>query len=556
MKRMRAGITHPMASGRTSAKSDPGITADASHPREVGGHITDWVFYLLLAVLALPVALFDIFPSHDGGAHVGNAAIYVDIGESVLDTHFRVQWWPVFPNILGDLVLGTLMLFLPPFVAERLFVFALLVGLPLGVRWCLIQLDRRSAWASLLSVPLGASFLLYTGLYSFLFGVVASLFALGLWIGRVRRHEITPKAVAALALVMMAIYLSHPMPLLALIVWMSAVSFDHWRTHRGNPEEANSIGLRNSAGILLASAPWLALLASYSMSQNSTVEYTRSFLRRVLLLPADALVSFSDWEIPLAILLSSAIAAGVGFGLWRSRDMTTPVSGFMLSTLLLALAYFSSPDRIGPGWVILPRIALLLLITAVLWLATLSLPQWVPRLLMATAVVVTVGLTIVRLPMQADVHRKIVEYSSGIPIVEPESTVLSIWGVTHEDREESRVFQPRRTWSGYLMPHSGSVDLSHRPGHDAAFPLEFQPEYDIRNFTGPGLGDVVLGDEQLVDGPRYNADSQGHIGYVFLWQGDVDVDNDTQLRQWLESDYELVFVSAPHGRLEVFQSKE
>lgn len=547
-------------------RAGPEVAGDSSSATgsRATSPLKNWLFFVLLAVIAIPIAVFDIFPAQDGAAHVGNGAVYVDVGESVLDTYFDVQWLPLVPNVLVDLVLGALLLVFSPFVAERLVVLAMLVGLPLGVRYCLQRLNRGdSVWTSLLAVPLGASFLLYFGFYGFLLGVVLSLFVLGFWLKRVQLSEVTVRTGFALAGMMLLVYASHPLPFLALIVFMAAASFDLWIDRRkAEPEAAGSAGRRQALTIAMASALPLVLLGMYTFEQPSVgAEYGRPFLQRLAILPADALVAYSNWEIPFAALLSGGILLVGLVGYLRSRRSAAARPGFLIATILFAGAYLASPNELGPGGVILPRIVLLMMIAAILWLGTLSFPSWIHAAIVVIAAVTTVGLTSVRMPAQTDVHDQMTEFASGIPVIEEETTVLPLWGDAENDSRTWRIEFPRKTWAGYAMAEKRAVDFSHFPAYVEAFPVEFRPEYDIRAFSPEGEEAFVLG-RPLVDAPGYVARSPGEVDYVWIWGGDqgeygrLESPSSADMAAWLEADYEPIFVSSPRGLLTIYERSQ
>lgn len=515
-------------------------------------------FYLLLAVLILPVVLFDIFPSQDGAAHVGNGAIYVDVGESILDTYFEVQVFPLVPNVLADLVIGVMQLFLAPFLAERLFVLALVVGVPLGLRWCVSEVNPESTWLSLLALPLGASLVLYFGFYGFLLGVVLSLFGLGLWLRAINRGAVRWPTVIGLGVVAFLVYLSHPLPLLGLILFMSAASFDAWLVVRSDDRAGGrAIVTRHASAIALTASVPLVLLAIYALDQEADAEYGRSLIDRLVIFPADSLVTYSSWEIPFAILLTLGVALLAVLAVWRSESSAIARPGFLVATLLLTATYLISPNEIGPGGVVLPRIAMLITISALLWLASVTFPEWARRAVLAIAIFTTVGLTLVRIPHQNQLHADMEDFATGLEVIAPESTVLPFWGIAEPDDRSSRVFFGRRTWSGYLMATTESVDFSHFPAYVDAFPVEFRAGYDIQAASSGGAGAFVLGDSALVDAPAYERATQGEIDYVMFWDRESanrELVASTQfdaLTNWLDTEYERVFIS-PKGLLEIY----
>lgn len=219
---------------------------------------------LLLAQLA-PIWAFDYFPSQDGPAHLHNARVIRQAGESAPSAYreyYELRLQPV-PNLLGHGVLAGLMTVASPRVAEKLLLSLIVLLFPVSIIYALRTLRPEPGFAWLLPFPLVYNFPLHMGFYSFSLGVPLSVFAIG-YVSAHRAHFDLRHA-AVLGPVLALAYFAHLLTLaLALIaVGIIAVSRlrDAVRPAEGRPGPSGPIG--NALWPLVATVPAGILAASH-----------------------------------------------------------------------------------------------------------------------------------------------------------------------------------------------------------------------------------------------------------------------------------------------------
>lgn len=528
------------------------------------------IFALLLIAFALPVLFFEYFPSEDGPGHIANGAIYLEAGHGPLSEYFQIDLFPIAPNILGDLLIAGLLAFFSPELTERIFAAVLLVGLPVAVRWCICLINGDAVWLSLLAIPLGGSFLLYFGIYNFVIGVVLSVLALGYWIGRLRSGRPTTGSTLGLAGLMLAVYLSHPIPLLALVLFASATSLDcALRSCDQHSRAQLRCYVAYVGSVFAAAALPVGLLLAFGSDQNLGFAYSRSLLTRVLAFPLDALVALSSYEIPFALVASLVIWLLLALAFIRFRDQLAERLAFLIASLSLVVVYFAAPDSIGNGSVILPRTMLYILIGFLLALAHIKFPQKIERLTVVLAVVVIFGLTITRFASHAALDDEIRDYLAGEVVLEENSTVLPIWMVPVElgvgPGGSERRTKPLLERVGYLTASHSTINLAHFSVFDT-FAFQFPAGVAIRASgdrshgfpSGAGLeGWPFFSGPGLVDIERFEQSGLGKVDYVWLWGRSIaepDVlssEPARRLMRQLGDDFVRVFISDT-GRLEVY----
>lgn len=516
------------------------------------------LFYGLLVVASVPLVSFRYFPSEDGPAHVANAALLTMAPGSTGAEYFRVDL-SHGTNLLADVVLACLLTFLSAALADKAIALLLLVAVPLSVRWCLRQIDPRAVGLSILAIPLGTGFLLYFGFYNFLLGVVLSFVALGYWLKRMRPAPSGRAAGPVFVGLAILVYVSHPLPFLALLLMLGAALLDETLAARSRGGRATRPFASFPVPVVLGLLIPLGFLVASRVGQGAEIGYTRSFGMRVLAFPVDPVLALTMLEIPFVVMSIFAIAMLGFLALKYCREDLRRSPGFPLAVVTLLLVYFFGPDSVGEGSVILPRTELYLLVLVLFAAASLSLPRWATTVAVVLGSVATIGLAMVRYPAHAEHDAEIREYLSGAPVVKPGSTVLPLWAVDLESglKPGGRRVRPLIERAGYLTADRGVVDLHHFPGYLTIFPIQFAPGYGILESGRDDRRSFRLGAD-LVDVQHYERLGHGRIDYVWLW-GRVAADTmlraeplSRQLFQILEDDYDLVYRSEARGFLEVY----
>lgn len=515
------------------------------------------LFWSLLALSALPTLIFEYFPSQDGPAHVGNGAVISHSGSPIFAEYFEVAL-SQGTNLLADMGLAGLLPFVSAPLADKVMALLLLVGLPLAVRFCLRQLDPVAAWLSILAIPLGAGLFVYYGFYNFLLGVIASFFAFGFWLRRMKPGRARPADWVVFTLLIALVYLSHPLPLLALLVMVGAAITDEVHTESGWTS-FTSLFLRRFAPVLLVAVIPLGSLIAFGSSRSTEILYVGSPVGRLAKFLFAPIMALSGSEIPFAVLPAAAIGLLCATILRHDRRAIKEAFGFLIAVGVLAGLYFMVPNAIGEGTLIPPRVALYLVVFALFWLAGRHTPPWAKVTALVVGSVAVAGLAVVRIPIHADLNAEIAEYLSGQTVVEPGSTVLPLWGVEPQAAAGGRVVP--RHMSAYLMATGEIVDLHHFVAQLSISPVRFRNGYRLRDLSpSSDFGDLLILGPDLVDFDEYVSNGPGRIDYIWMWR-QADADPATRrepsvqaLSRLLDDDYELLFVSS-RGLLEVYGQK-
>jgi len=171
----------------------------------------------------LSLWVLNYFPSVDGPAHVSlvHAWINYDNPEIGVYREFYEKSSLNSPNLFIYASLYLLMTFFPPFVAEKILLSFLVVGLPYAVRYMTTSLDPRGGVVALLAFPITFNYITYFGFYNFLFGLIAYCLFIGYWIRR--RGVLSSKNILAISIIMLGAYFVHLSSVIFITVTVMAI---------------------------------------------------------------------------------------------------------------------------------------------------------------------------------------------------------------------------------------------------------------------------------------------------------------------------------------------
>jgi hypothetical protein len=167
-----------------------------------------------VAVVLAPLLVIDVPPLLDYPNHLARA--FVLSGDAPIVGQFYRQHWAVIPNLGTDLVLPTLMKFLPVYVAGRLMLgFILLLPVAGAVAYSRALFGRASYWSlGALLVAYNGAFLL--GFMNFELGIGFALVFAAVW---VRFREVNPVVTICLcSLGAVLLFFCHLMGVLAFLL--------------------------------------------------------------------------------------------------------------------------------------------------------------------------------------------------------------------------------------------------------------------------------------------------------------------------------------------------
>lgn len=335
-----------------------------------------YLFYGVIILNALPVFMFDFFPTLDGPAHLYNVELIRELlaGNESIASYYELQSI-IVPNWLGHLLLLVFGSFMSPNWAEKMMLLLYFISLPLGFRYFLRKFKMRTigiaqpSLAVYLIFPLSYSMPLHFGFYNFSFGLVLLFVGLGYFFATY--GKLNAKRGIVLGTLVVLTFLAHffVFGLLLLFILISySVLYCSQKQERGDTSF-----IKNGLNYLLYFAPALMLCGLYLTIYQFGGQSNHAPLveRLSWLVHARPLIYFEENEFAkfffYALLLWSLLLV---LDFFKNKVISIGTK-LMLAFLGLTLVlYLLLPNETGAAGFISIR---LLLLFFLFWTATLAL---------------------------------------------------------------------------------------------------------------------------------------------------------------------------------------
>jgi len=412
----------------------------ASPKKWIWKNRTNWLVLLVSLLHLIPVWAFTFIPTQDGISHIYNSYILKQWSEPESSNFHQVYELnlTLFPNWANYAFFYLALHFLPPLLAEKIFVSACVLLFPLSFYYLLSAIEKERQVYAWLGFLYSYNYLLHMGFYNFTLAVPLSLIGIGYW-WRNRTHFGLFQS-AMLNVLLILTYFSHFAPFVLLLFTISFFAIvelfvdvlkeknGKWKrklfffgyllpfyfifinTHLTNPETQDPSG-------------WSA--------KHNGAQFTQFFDFQKLwskFLHVEPLVYFNDSYLLISGILLFLVAVGFVLTLIdriRQKIIFQLNDLFFILVLLLLTLYFKLPWRHGsPAW-INPRLNLFIFPLLLGWF---SIPKSIlnRRLLSGLLIVISfwhLGFT------TRDYYRlnqDMQEFMSAIPYV-PSNSVISIY---------------------------------------------------------------------------------------------------------------------------------
>lgn len=502
---------------------------------------------VLIAIHLLPLWVLPYFPSQDGPAHLSLANTLREYdgpdGQVLRDYFVRdpgavTNWFVYFVLAYG---LG----FLPVALAEKVFLSAYVVLLPLAARYAVRGVEPRNAFLALLVVPFTYNYLLAMGFYNFSFSVVAFLFALGYWIRN--REGMGWREGIIFALLALWVYVCHVISFGVLVAAIGTLGT--WEVLSRGWSYARRLG-----GTALALVPSLVLMLLFMTSSSLGTNSLPVFYKLLQLVTLDCLVSFDPatryFGYGAALLLG-------GLAAWALTRRPLQGHGWLAVVVVFITLVLVMPTNVGVGGFISWRLSLFTVLALVLWLAHFEPPAPVRRWIAILSSCLALGLLGLLWTRWFSVDDYMAEYLAAGELIPEGSTLL------HLSHAHNGRWPDGRPIAFRIEPflHAGSRIPAGKPVADlwlyaadfkGYFPLHYRPE---RNpYDHIGIGPRPEEAPPRVEFLTYPERTGGRVDYVLLWQvpwkwGHPGI---RSLRRQLDAGYERVWVS-PRGLAELYR---
>jgi hypothetical protein len=546
-------------------------------------HVRAWACShvpLLLAIVImihlLPLWTFTYFPSLDGPAHLNIANVirqYYSPDLPIFREYYILNKNPD-PNWSTYFVLVSLMSIVPPLVAEKILLSSYVILLPLSTFYALRAIRPTAGLLTLVVSPFIYNRLLHMGFYNFSYSLVLFFFVLGYWLRY--RDRLTHHRILTIAFLSLLLYFCHLVSLVMaytaiLLLALLPVLRELVQQIRGRQVDVSVLRRAFRTQLLpaiYALLPTLILAMMFLARQGITGRSTQSFWYRLQgLLAPSVLTSYDVVEVWCAKALVILFFI-VSCSLLVSKVVHRRIE-YWDSLLLVAIAYTGiyciAPNEMAGGGFIGIRLSLYPFFALILWFGGQSLSEmkeWRVAIYVSGIAFMLLGLHTLQ---YAALNNYLEEYLSGMHLVAPNTTLLSLAFSRHTGPSAAGTPSPFRHASGYIAAQRNIVALE--DSHPAAgyFPIIFRPHLnpllhiaiakDLRNEL-PQTDDT---DNLDVDFLTYPQRTGGRVDYVLLWDVRPEQRNleaTHAIFAQLQAHYELIYISPQRGLMQLYRWKD
>ncbi len=353
-----------------------------------------FIFTLFLAGSIVPLFFVRYVPSLDGPKHlfVGQVVKQLWLGNGFFEQFYALN--PLYNgNVLGNYLIAFFMLFLPTWLAEKLFLVLYIVVLATGFRQLQIAIARKASHMGVLVFAFVYTSLFMLGYYNFSLAIGIMFFALAFWVRHYKEFTLTKGLV--LSTLLLLCYYAHIFVFGFLLLLIGFhILFNYLASVR--QPAAFRLFLKRALLAFSMALPALALAFLYLqviMMYPAAEDRGGGLLDKWnYMVKMRMLIGYSQrLELPVTGLVFWALAALVIIGLlWRLKEwhtakksMNTVFSGhflkptdfWLLVALLFILVYFLSPSNLNAAGSVSIRIAILLFYFLLLWIVIQPYPK-------------------------------------------------------------------------------------------------------------------------------------------------------------------------------------
>jgi hypothetical protein len=543
------------------------------------------VFGVLLLVHCIPLWAFTLFPSQDGPSHVYNAAALVSLffnSDSPLHTYYCINH-NFDPNWTSQLFMAAFTPAIGAVSAEKLFLTFYVVSLPVSMWYCLTasplvarrlpELNSRKSRPlySLLVFPFLYGYTLHMGFYNFNFSLGVFLVCIGFYARFA--DKMTSANTLILCLLVLLLYFSHPVSLIAAVLGLGAMAF--WRAVMSLEIGENGAvkgrvrpllsGLCESLWpLVLAFLPAMLLLAEYLVRSHdgeglsAPSEVHHGFITRGLrLFSLTTLVSFSPVEFLFSCSLVLIFSVLVGAALWERRGDRRLCwgDGFLFMAGGFLVLFFIAPDELAGGSVMEPRLEIFPYFALILWIGSNSLPKFGNGLAVTGAIFCSLGFLVTHVTSYSRFQSYLSEYATVGDEIKAHSSLLVLdpgkkqpgLGVTSE------IFRvdPLRHAGSHIALRSNAILLTNYEAAHSYFPVQFRPTHNPYHQIGPFHRDPM--NATLVDDDPGRVVDVDYVVTCGIQNNEIDLAASSSLRDQLDSHFELLRTSVPLGLVRVYR---
>jgi hypothetical protein len=298
------------------------------------------VFAAAAGALLVPLFVVDVPPLLDYPNHMARMHVVAFGPDDPVLSRMYAARWGLIPNLAADLAVPPMLRVVPPDVAGRAVLAAiLLLSLAGTVLYSRAAFGGRRSYWPIASALIGYNALFLLGFLNFLLGSALALLLAAFWL--VQRGRRPALAVAAAAVGATALFFCHIFAVLFCAVLLGSHELTSWAADRRVGTALARAALRRCAALALVFLPAAALYLRSDLSGREGSAFWWPVQQKALNLAAP----FMNYDAALDRATALAVLAAAGLGLAMRRTAAVHPGSALALAVLLAI-YLAAPHHL------------------------------------------------------------------------------------------------------------------------------------------------------------------------------------------------------------------
>jgi hypothetical protein len=445
---------------------------------------TSRLFYLLLVLHLIPLFFGKYFPTQDGPSHLKNAWMLKDMildAHSVFHQYFVINNTPN-PNWFLHLFYALLMMIVPAFVAEKIFLVLYVIFLPLSFRYLVRQINPGNSFIALLIFPLIYNISFYYGFYNFCISIIFYFYAIGYWLKHKGLFNFRTGSIFLLLITLT--FFSHPISFFMEGMTLGFLLIGYCWLEWKQKSWLKSLGAR-VAGLILAFLPSILCFLLFLKRANNEINLPdrglKSYLKNMLLDRSLAYMGSIDGTLMALFMIGILILSIFSFSRWIKSWENNPLHVIFPLIVLFAILNLFSPDDFADGSFIFIRLVLYFNIIVIIYTAVYPFSDRWKKVLSVAFGLYAIGSLAFRSFYFYHDQSAMEEFMSVSKYIPEGSTILPFTVNNVHELPDCTVrygeVEPFLHASGYISIERKALSLENYEATFNYFPLEWRKKY-------------------------------------------------------------------------------
>ena len=525
------------------------------------------IFVILTTLLLWPVWSNTYFLTLDGPCHLYNASLLLDFWRGT-HTGFLSKYYQlnhhIDPNWFSHIILACLMRCFSPQMSEKIFITFYILGFLFFSRRLILYINSENRLLVFLPFLFVYTHVFQMGFYNFSFSLVWMM----AWLYFFLRYKDSLSSYYFIpigAAIILITYLAHPIGYMLAVAITVFILFIETASRYRSLQQTLRDSSRNILVPALCILPSFLLMISFILSRPSSA--TSSGFGSFSVLSNDMMhlsgitnvIHTEDLPAKLTFFLF-AIMILISLLIKILSRRFCRYDALLIMAVLLTTFYLRAPNSIGGVGTVFERYQILPFIILPFWFASISFPKWLAAIGGLFAIVLTIWLMCVRIPVHKQCSEAVAEYMSVGKYIKDESCVLPL-NYSRSGNTITGASITDRIWmffhaSDYLGTKKNLIMMGNYEANTGFFPILWQQ--DINIFAHLSKDEDIEGSPPKIDIARYEANTNTKIDYVILLCLDspsLSHPNTVALFAQLNKNYLKIFTSE-YGRAILYRRNE